>query len=82
MKQNFLRNGRGIPHQKGVAFKGPYRPHEHWHIDISYLNIKGTFYYFCGILDGYRRYIVHLIIRESMKEKDVEIILQRAREKL
>ena len=23
----------------------PWRPHEHWHVDISYLNIAGTFYY-------------------------------------
>jgi len=33
------------------------------------------------ILDGFSRYIVHWEIREAMKESDVEIILQRAREK-
>ena len=33
------------------------------------------------ILDGYSRYIIHYEIREAMKEKDIEIILQRAREK-
>jgi transposase InsO family protein len=32
-------------------------------------------------LDGFSRYIVHWEIRESMTEADVEIILQRAREK-
>ena len=31
--------------RKGDGFKGPKRPHEHWHIDVSYLNIRGTFYY-------------------------------------
>jgi transposase InsO family protein len=66
---------------KGQGFKGPSRPHEHWHIDVSYLNIMGTFYYLCSILDGYSRYIVHWEIRESMREADVEIILERAREK-
>jgi hypothetical protein len=25
--------------------------HQHWHIDVSYLNIGGTFYYLCSILD-------------------------------
>ena len=66
--------------RKGEGFKGPQRPHEHWHIDVSYLNIRGTFYYLCSILDGYSRYIVHWEIRESMTEADIEIILQRAKE--
>jgi transposase InsO family protein len=66
---------------KGNGFIGPTEPHAHWHIDVSYLNIRGTFYYLCSILDGYSRYIVHWEIRESMTEADVEIVLQRAREK-
>jgi len=69
------------PSKKGNGFIQPLEPHEHWHIDISYINICGTFYYLCSILDGFSRYIVHWEIRESMTEKDVEIILQRAREK-
>jgi putative transposase len=56
------------------------RAHQHWHIDISYLNIGGTFYYLCSVLDGFSRYIVHWDIREQMTEADVEIILQTARE--
>lgn len=66
--------------RKGEGFVQPLRPHEHWHIDISYINICGTFYYLCSILDGCSRYIVHWEIRESMTETDVEIVLQRARE--
>jgi putative transposase len=69
------------PSQKGTGFVQPLRPHQHWHIDISYLNLGGTFYYLCSILDGCSRYIVHWEIRESMTEADVETILQRAREK-
>ncbi len=65
---------------KGNGFVGPAQPHEHWHIDISYLNIAGTFYYLSALLDGYSRYIVHWEIRERMLEQDIEIILQRARE--
>jgi len=67
--------------KKGRGFEHPLRPHEHWHTDISYINICGTFYYLCAVLDGYSRYIVHWEIRESMTERDVETIIQRAREK-
>jgi len=66
--------------KKGAGFTQPLRPHEHWHIDVSYLNICGTFYYLCSILDGCSRYIVHWDIREAMTEADIEIIIQRARE--
>jgi hypothetical protein len=47
---------------------------------VSYLNICGTFYYLCSLLDGFSRYVVHWEVRESMTEADVEIVLQRARE--
>ena len=68
------------PSRKGTGFVQPDEPHRHWHIDVSYLNIAGTFYYLCSVLDGYSRFIVHWEIRESMKEVDVETIVQRARE--
>src|SRR5690348_469192 len=42
---------------------------------------RRTFYYLCSILDGYSRYIVNWDIRESMTEADIEIILQRAKER-
>jgi putative transposase len=69
------------PSKKGTGFVQPLRPHQHWHIDIAYINIAGTFYYLCAVLDGYSRALMHWEIRESMKEADVETILQRAREK-
>ena len=69
------------PSKKGTGFQQPQKPHEHWHIDISYINIHGTFYYLTTILDGYSRYIVHGEIRRSMTEQDELTVLQRAREK-
>ena len=69
------------PSKKGTGFHQPKKPHEHWHIDISYINIHGTFYYLTTILDGYSRYIVHWEIRRSMTEQDELVVLQRAREK-
>jgi transposase InsO family protein len=67
--------------KKGNGFVQPLKPHDHWHVDLAYVNICGTFYYMCSVLDGCSRFIVHSEIRESMKEADVEIVLQKAREK-
>ena len=77
---NFLNPGAEAS-KKGTGFKQPLSPHEHWHVDIAYINICGTFYYLCSSLDGYSRYVVHWEIREQMTEADVEIIIQRAKEK-
>lgn len=68
------------PSKKGTGFVQPLRPHEHWHIDVSYLNLAGTFYYLCSLLDGASRAIVHWELRESMTEQEVECILERAKE--
>ena len=69
------------PSSKGKGFEQPLTPHEHWHVDVSYLNIAGTFYYLCSVHDGASRAIVHWDVREAMTETDVECILQRARER-
>jgi putative transposase len=81
-REGLLRPWKPTASGKGTGFHQPLRVHEHWHIDVSYLNICGTFYYLCSILDGCSRYIVHWDIRESMTEADVEIVLQKAREKV
>jgi transposase InsO family protein len=69
------------PSKKGDGFVQPLAAHDHWHIDITYINVAGTFYYLCLVLDGYSRYIVHWELRESMKEAEVEVVLQRAQER-
>ena len=68
------------PSKKGTGFVQPLKPHEHWHIDVSYINVAGTFYYMFTVLDGCSRAVVHWDIRASMTEQEVECILQRARE--
>lgn len=69
------------PSSKGKGFHQPDKPHQHWHIDMCYINICGTFCYLAIIIDGYSRYIVHWSLGESMTEADVEIVLQEAKEK-
>jgi transposase InsO family protein len=69
------------PSKKGTGLVQPLRPHEHWHVAVAYVNIGGTFSHLCSILDGCSRYIVHWEIRETMKEEEVQTIIQRGREK-
>ena len=76
-----LDRNKWAPSKKGTGFVQPLKAHEHWHVDISYLNVAGTFYFLCSVLDGYSRAIVHWEIRETMKEPEVETIIQRALEK-
>lgn len=75
-----LRPWNQKPSKKGQGFVQPLAPHEHWHTDFSYVNIGGTFYYLCSVLDGCSRAIVSWDIRPQMHERDAEIVLQRARE--
>ena len=76
-----LRRFSGKVSKKGTGFVQPLRAHEHWHVDIAYLNIRGTFYFIASVLDGFSRSVVHWEIRERMEERDLETILQRARER-
>lgn len=68
------------PTKKGTGYVQPLRPHQEWHVDVSFINIAGTFYFLCSVLDGYSRFIVHWDIRPKMEEPDIEIIIQRGRE--
>jgi transposase InsO family protein len=80
-KAGVLGQRSAAPSRKGTGFVQPLVPHEHWHVDVSYINVAGTFYYLCSVLDGCSRAIVHWELRESMTEAEVEVILQRARER-
>lgn len=68
------------PTRKGTGFEQPQAPHEHWHLDISYVNVAGTFYYLASILDGYSRFLVQHELRPRMTESEVELLVQRALE--
>jgi transposase InsO family protein len=76
-----LQRWNAKPSSKGRGFVQPLEPHEHWHVDISYINVTGTFFYLCSILDGCSRALLHWQLRCSMTEAEVEIIIQAAVEK-
>jgi putative transposase len=68
------------PSKKGTGFDQPLKPHEHWHIDFTYIKIAGQFFFLCFVLDGYSRSIIHWKISPTMTEKDSTLVLQRAKE--
>ncbi len=80
-KAGVLRGWNRVPSKKGQGFQQPLAPHEHWHIDIAHLRIAGTFFFLCTLLDGCSRVIVHSELRAQMTEQDVELTIQRAKEK-
>lgn len=64
---------------KGSGFHQPSAPHQHWHLDISYINFRNTFVYLVALIDGYSRFIVHYELKMSVEALDVEIMMERAR---
>lgn len=80
-KAGLLGRWNNKPSKKGTGFDQPKAAHEQWHIDISHINIRGTYFFVCDIIDGYSRYIVHWDIRASMTAYDVQLIIVKAREK-
>src|SRR5271155_4344925 len=71
----------GNSSEKRSGFEQPLRPYEHWHIDVTYINICGSFFFLCTIPDGCRRFIIHWEIRPIMQEPEVETIIQPVPEK-
>jgi transposase InsO family protein len=74
-----------LPEGRKASWQGfhqPKSPHEQWHTDIAYINLRGTHYFFISVLDGYSRAIVFWDLCLSMTTADVELVIQRAWETL
>jgi putative transposase len=69
------------PSKKGKGYIQPTKTHQEWHVDVSYINVGGTFYFLISVLDGFSRYIVHQELRETMKEMDIELVIAKGTEK-
>lgn len=59
----------------------PTRPHQHWHMDIAYIKIHGTFYFLIIMLDGYSRYVLNWELMPDMLGHSVEDFTARTKEK-
>ena len=68
------------PSLKGKGFQQPLRPHEHWHVDVTYVNVAGTFFYFCSLLDGCSRFRVRSQKAVTRKRLEVKVFHQAAAE--
>jgi len=75
-----LQRNNSSPSKKGTGFVQPQKVHEHWHTDIAHINIHGTFYYLCAVLDGASRFLLTWDLRESMTEAEIAVLLLRAKE--
>lgn len=74
--------GRWAPKNalRGKGFTQPGRPHQHWHTDISHVQAGDTHCYLCSVIDGYSRAVIAWNLSPSMKQHDVQIVIQRAHE--
>ena len=59
----------------------PTHVHHHWHTDIAYVKIRGTFYFLIMLIDGYSRFLLHWELMTDMTGRSVELFVQEAREK-
>jgi putative transposase len=63
---------------KGTGFVQPLKPHEHWHVDISYLNIHGT--YLLSLLPfGRMQPLGYVTPADKLNGRDQEILKERDR---
>lgn len=76
--EGMLNRWNAVKSAKKDGFDQPERIHEHWHVDIKYVNFHGTFLFLIIVIDGFSRYIVHHELRMNMEEYDVQITLERA----
>ena len=81
LRQADVLRPRGKESRKGKGFVQPLTAHEHWHIDVAYINIAGTFVFMATVIDGFSRLVVAWDIAPQMGEKEIEILLQQGRER-
>jgi len=59
----------------------PTKIHEHWHTDLAYVKINGTFYFLIMLLDGFSRYILRWELLTDMTSLSVQDFIAKIREK-
>ena len=67
--------------KKPHGFVQPTKVHHHWHIDIAYVNVMGSFMFLVSVLDGYSRYILNHGLYADMEEATVSSVVYEAHEK-
>lgn len=84
LKKNGVLWGFKSADSKGTEKEYKNKPayvHHHWHTDIAYVKIRGTFYFLIMLLDGYSRFLLHWDLMTDMTKDSVALFIQEAREK-
>jgi transposase InsO family protein len=63
------------------GFIQPRAVHEQWHADFSYIKVRGSFYYFVSILDGYSRRILNWRLCNTMEGAQAKLLVTETRER-
>lgn len=58
----------------------PTAVHQHWHMDIAYVKIRGIFYFLVMMLDGHSRFLLDWELMPDMLGSSVESFVQRVRD--
>ena len=80
-RHGVIRHWKRKPSRKGTGFEQPLRVHEHWHMDITCVHVRGKPYYMITIIDGCSRFIVAWRLFCTMEASDVGIVQQLALER-
>lgn len=80
-RHGVIRHWRRRPSRRGAGFEQPLLVHEHWHMDITYVHIRGRPYYMITIIDGCSRFIVAWRLFCTMEARDVGVVQQLALER-
>jgi transposase InsO family protein len=75
--------GRVFKENDGASDEFANKPthiHQHWHIDIAYVIIRGMHYYLIIIIDGYSRYLLSWQLMTDMTGISVDLFVQKTLE--
>jgi len=64
-----LSRWKSKPSRKGTGFEQPFQPHQHWHIDVSYINLEHS---------GKAKHIVNVANRLASREESLHLGMRAA----
>jgi transposase InsO family protein len=79
-RYKLAQKGDELTEQAEGGFVQPAAVHEQWHIDFSHIKIRGSFYYFVSILDGYSRRILNWRLCDTMEGINAEVLATETKE--
>lgn len=66
--------------RRGQGFHQPDGPHQHWHIDFTYIHVGETLCFLVSVIDGWSRSILSSYLSPTMTSTDAQIAVEMAHE--